>query len=142
MSEPWQYQLRIYLDDHMAALARRDPNDAGLRPLMEVLQRHDAALVSQFDAFERYVAEAERDGPEGFPLYKWTKATIEDPEKRAKHSRTFALHVGGHEVYPKASADALEDDLRGLVGGGIVTRMSRHDTNPANNLPVPREYQV
>jgi hypothetical protein len=47
--------------------------------------------VSQFDAFQNYVAEAEKEGPERFPLYKWTKATIEDPTKRAKHIKTFAL---------------------------------------------------
>ena len=28
-----------------------------------------------------------------------------------------------------------------LVGGGAVERMSRHDTNPANNLAVPAEHR-
>ena len=49
--------------------------------------------------------------------------------------------MDGAEVYPAAAADALEADLQGLVGGGLVTRLSRHDTNPANNLAVPAEYR-
>ncbi len=141
MSDEWQYQLRVYLDDALAELARRDRRAAALQPLTEVLDRHQATLVSQWDAFEGYVAEAERCGPEGYPLYKWTKATVENPEQRAKHVRTFSLHVDGQEVYPKAAADALEADLRPLAGGPVVTRMTRHDSNPANNLPVPPEYR-
>jgi hypothetical protein len=44
-------------------------------------------------------------------------------------------------VYGREAADALEADLRGLVGGGVVTRISRHDTNPANNIPVPEHLR-
>jgi len=142
MSEQWQYQLRIYLNDELAEMAQSDRNNPALEPLTEVLKRHDAVLISQFDAFENYVAEAEREGPENFPLYKWTKATVDDPVKCAKHIRAFAMHVSGNEVYAKEKADTLEADLRPLVGGEVVTRMSKHDTNPANNLPVPTEHQT
>jgi hypothetical protein len=31
--------------------------------------------------------------------------------------------------------------LKPLVGGGLVERVSRHDTNPADNLAVPAEYR-
>jgi hypothetical protein len=51
------------------------------------------------------------------------------------------LHVSGKEVYAKEAADALEADLQPLLGGKLVTRMSKHDTNPANNLQVPSEYR-
>ena len=141
MDEQWQYQLRVYLTDALADVARHDRRSPALQQLTDVLDRHDATLVSQFDAFENYVAEAERNGPDGFPLYKWTKATVDDPAKRAKHITTFALHVGGNEVYGRDAADALEADLQPLVGGAVVGRMSRHDTNPANNLQVPPEYR-
>ncbi len=141
MAEQWQYQLRIYLTDGLADVARSDRNNPALRPLTAILDKHQATLVSQFDAFARYVAEAEKEGPENFPLYKWTKAIVEDPAKRAKHITTFAMRVSGQEVYPKAAADALEADLQPLLGGALVTRLSRHDTNPANNLPVPPQYR-
>ena len=58
-------------------------------------------MLCQFDAFAGYVAEAERQGVDGYPLYAWTKATIEDPAKKAKHLKSFALHVNGQEVYSK-----------------------------------------
>ena len=141
MSGHWQYQLRVYLNDGLAELARHDRDNPVLRPLSDILKRHQATLVSQFDAFENYVAEAENSGPENFPLYKWTKATVDDPTKRAKHINTFALHVGGDEVYAKDAADALEADLQPLLGGELVMRMSKHDTNPANNLQVPSQYR-
>ncbi len=141
MSEQWQYQLRVYLSDELAEVARSDHNNSALKPLMDILNKHHAALVSQFDAFENYVAQAEKEGPEDFPLYKWTKATVDDPVKRAKHIKTFALHVSGNEVYAKEAADALEADLQLLVGGELITRVSKHDTNPANNLQVPADYR-
>ena len=141
MSEKWQYQLRLYLNDALADVARTNPADPVLQPLTVILDKHDTVLVSQFDAFQNYVTEAERDGPDQFPLYKWTKATVEDPVKRAKYISTFALRVSGHEVYEKHAADALEADLRPLVGGDLVMRLSRHDTNPSNNPQVPPEYR-
>jgi hypothetical protein len=141
MGAEWQYQLRLYLPEGLAGLARTDPGAPAIRPLAEVLDAHRATLVSQIDAFEAYVAEAEREGPEKYPLYRWTKATVEDPAKRPKHMRAFAVHASGREVYPEETADALEAALRPLVGGGLVERLSRHDTNPANNLAVPAEYR-
>ena len=56
--------------------------------------------------------------------------------------KAFALYIDGSEVYPAAATDALETALRSLVGDGIVECLSRHDTNPANNLPVPPEYRA
>jgi hypothetical protein len=141
MGAEWQYQIRIYLPEELAGIARADPRAPVLRPLLDVLDALGATLVSQLDAFEAYVAEAERDGADKYPLHRWTKRTLEDPAKRAKHARAFAVHVAGREVYPKEVADALEDALRPLVGGGLVERLSRHDTNPANSLAVPAEYR-
>ena len=113
-----------------------------LAPLVEVLARHDATLVCLYDAFADYVAEAERRGTDGFPLYAWTKATIEDPVKKEKHLRSFTIHVGGAEVYARERADALEAELRPLVGGPLVVSLARHDTNPATNPRVPKRYRT
>ena len=83
MTEPWKYQLRIDLADEMAAVARRDPTDPALEPLPGILARHHTTLKSQYDAFAGYVAEAEREGVDKYPLYQWTKDTIEQPAKYA-----------------------------------------------------------
>ncbi len=141
MSEEWKYQLRIILSDESAEAARRDPDDPVLRPLTDILKRHDAALKCQYDAFAGYVAEAEKNGVDAYPLYAWTKATIEDPVKEAKYTRSFALYVGGNEVYAGNLADALEADIRPLAGGSVVRAISKHDTNPANNPQPPERYR-
>lgn len=137
MSEELRYQIRLNISDDYAELARTDPQNAALAPIAAILARHHAALSNQFDAFAHYVAEAEKQGVEHFPLYKWTKATIADPVKKAKHVKSFSLHVEGEEVYPKAAADALEADLAPLVGGGLVEKLSKHDTDPAHNPQAP-----
>ncbi len=141
MSDQWQYQLRIYLADELAEVARHDFAAPALGPLPRVLAKHSATMKCQLDAFADYVAEAEAHGIEDYPLYAWTKATIEDPVKRAKHLRSFALHIKGEAVYPKQEADALEADLQPVVDGTSILRISRHDTNPANNPQVPDYFR-
>lgn len=136
MADQWQYQIRIYLDDARAEAARQGADDPALAPLMDVLARHCATMKCQYDAFADYVAEAEREGIAGYPLYAWTKATIEDPVKQAKYVKVFTLYVEGEEVYAKEAADALESDLQPLVGP-VITRLSKHDTNPASNPQPP-----
>ena len=140
MSEPWRYQLRVYLEGELAEAAYRGDHSS-LVPLTTILTAHDATIVSQFKAFEDYCAEAEAQGVDAFPLYKWTKATVDDPAMRAKHLGAFAIRVADNELYDEAIAAGLERDLAPLVGGALVKRMTKHDTNPANNIPVPREYR-
>ena len=142
MTERWQFQIRIRLEDAAAESARSDPSAAVLEPLPGILTRHDAALACQFDAFAGYVAEAEREGIGEYPLYAWTKATIEDPVKKARYLRSFTVHVSGAEVYPKAKADPLERALAPLVGGPVVAALTRHDTNPANNPQIPKRFRA
>src|SRR3954469_15410198 len=141
MSDEWKYQVRISLPEALAEVARNAPDNPALQPLADILTRHHATMLCQFDAFAGYVAEAEKQGVEGYPLYAWTKATIEDPAKKAKHLRSFALYVKGREVYSKEEADALEADLQPLVGGKLIEGMSKHDTNPANNPQPPERYR-
>jgi hypothetical protein len=141
MSEQWDYQIRIDLADELAETARRDPDSPAIRPLADLLARHRATMKCQFDAFADYVTEAEKQGTESYPLYAWTKATIENPEKKAKYLKSFTLYVDGKAVYAKSLADALEAELKPLVGGRVITRLSKHDTNPANNPQPPQEHR-
>lgn len=136
-----KYQVRINLVDEVAEVARRDPDNPVIKPLADILSRHHATLKCQYDAFADYVAEAERNGRENYPLYDWTKATIENSAKKVKYLKSFTLYVEGQEIYAKGPADALEADLQPLVGGPLVTRLSKHDTNPANNPQPPARYR-
>ena len=124
----------------MAETAIRDDEAPELKSLTDVLHKHNARMISQWRAFQDYVAETEASGQDT-PLSKWTKATLANPAMRARHLGAFALRIGGAEVYPGDAADALEADLRPLVGGALITRMSRHDTDPAKNIPVPQQYR-
>lgn len=141
MADQWKYQLRIDMPGDVAQVARRNPRDPAIEPLTAILARHHATLKSQYDAFADYVAAAEQDGLEAYPLYQWTKDTIAQPAKQEKYQKSFTLYVDGDEVYAKDQADALETALRPLVGGPLVARMTRHDTNPANNPQMPARYR-
>lgn len=138
MNEKLQYQLRVNLNDPFAEVARNHPDDPSIGSLTQVLQRHDAALKCQHDAFADYVREAEAKGVDKYPLYAWTKQTVDDPVKQAKYTKSFTLYVSGDEVYDKDRADALEADLQALVGGPIVAKMFRYDTDPAHNPQPPQ----
>ena len=109
-----------------------------LSPLFDILAKHRATLKSQFDAFAEYVAAAEEYGAENYPLYQWTKATIENPAKKEKYLRSFTVYADDREVYAKEIADALEADLQPLATSGLITRISKYDTNPANNPQSPQ----
>ena len=138
MSEALRYQLRIDVPARIGAKLRAAAEDPELAKLGAILARHDAKAVCQFDAFAGYCAEAERQGIDHYPLYHWTRATIGDPAKKAKYLKSFTLYVRGEETYPEAWADALERALSPLVGGGVVDRLHRYDTDPANS-PQPPE---
>jgi hypothetical protein len=142
MTPQWQYQVRFDLNDAATAeSARRDLGHPLLKPLAEILTNHHAALKCQFDAFAEYVATAEENGVENYPLYEWTKATIENPEKKEKYLKSFTLYVDGREVYAKEIADALAADLQPLARSGLITRLSKYDTNPANNPQPPKRLR-
>ena len=137
MNEELKYQLRLTLSDPFAKVARNHPDDPAIASLTQVLQRHHAALKCQHDAFADYVREAEAKGVENYPLYTWTKQTVDDPVKEAKYTKSFTLYVDGDEVYEKRKADALETELKPLVGGPIVAQLHRYDTDPAHNPQPP-----
>jgi hypothetical protein len=140
MTTKWQYQLRFDLNEPaMAEAVRRHRPEPVLAPLFAVLAKHRAVPKCQLDAFADYVAaaEAEAEGIDRFPLYAWTKATIEDPAKRGKYLKSFTLYVEGSEVYAKEIADALEAELCPFTASGLIARLAKYDTNPANNPQPP-----
>jgi hypothetical protein len=139
VTSQWQYQVRFDIDDPATAESiRRQRRNSALAPLFDVLAAHRAAVKCQFDAFADYVAAAEEQGIEDYPLYAWTKATIEDRAKKEKYLKSFTLYVDDREVYPKDIADALETNLQPLAAVGFITRLSKYDTNPANNPQPPQ----
>jgi len=142
MTAPLQYQVRFDLVDAQRAEALAHGQvEPALAPLVAVLARYSAVAQRQYDAFAEYVAAAEQHGVEKFPLYAWTKATIENPVKKEKYLKSFALHVDRREVYDKAAADALEAELKPLAKAGVISRLMKYDTDPAHNPHPPRERE-
>lgn len=142
MADDLKYQLRLTLADAWAPVAREHPDDPRIAPLTDILKRHDAALHCQHDAFAGYVREAEANGVDKYPLYEWTRQTVDDPVKQAKYIKSFSLYVHDREVYDKAEADALEAELKPLVGGPIVAQMFKYDSDPAHNPHPPKRTEA
>ena len=138
MSEEWDYQVRATISSEFAEDARAGCSHPDLAELARILETHNTVLKCQYDAFADYVAEAEAHGPENYPLYAWTKSTIEDPVKKDKYLKSFTFYVAGQEVYPKHQADPLVEDLRPLAGGPVIANLKIYDTNPANNPQPPQ----
>ncbi len=44
-------------------------------------------------------------------------------------------------ICSKGKADPLEAAIEPLVGAGVVTRLAKHDTNPANSPQMPEKYR-
>jgi predicted metal-dependent hydrolase len=138
MEPTWQFQLRITVSLELANDLRTDPEGASHAALRNVLRKHNAILKCQFDAFANYVSEAEKQGTENYPLYQWTRQTIENPEKKAKYLQSFTVYVNGDEIYGKEVADALEAELTALASDDGIKSVTRFDSNPANNPQPPK----
>jgi hypothetical protein len=138
MTETWQFQIRITVAPELASALRAHEQVEGHELLEAILRDCNASLKCQFDAFTEYVEEAERVGRDQYPLYQWTKDTISNPEKKAKHLKSFTVYVRGEPVYDKETADRLHAGLAALAGKVGIESVSRFDTNPANN-PQPPE---
>ena len=136
----WDYQMRIVLSSESAEKARISMKDPSIAELFAVLQKHHAKLKCQFDAFAEYVAEAERVGADKYPLYKWTKATIEEPSKKEKYLKSFTVYIEDNHVYSKQKAELLELDLQLIKSRQYILGISKYDTNPVNNPQIPKQY--
>ena len=136
-----KYQIRLQLSEEFAKAARVSEARAELQSLYALLASHNAKLVCQYDAFAGYCKQIEQSGELDNTLYRWTKATIEDPEKISKYLKVFTIYVRNDEVYEKSVADQLEQELQSIVDGSVIQKMTRYDTNPANNPQAPEKYR-
>jgi hypothetical protein len=137
MEGNWKFQLRVSVSAPLAAALRGDPSCAAHAALHDVLKRHGASMMCQYDAFAEYVEEAQRFGPEQYPLYEWTRDTIENPEKRTRYLETFTVYVGDEAIYDRQVTDSLQAELSALVDLEAIRSIARFDTNPANNPQPP-----
>ena len=124
MSE-WLYQIRIKTSEVLSADLRGARAMALSQAVLKIAEQNGMQLVCTFDAFREYCEEAERNDIAQYHLYDWTKATIENPEKKAKHLKSFAFYLGNEQVYSKAHAGILEKSLKMSVRKQLQIKFSK-----------------
>ena len=134
----WLYQIRIKVSEKLSE-DLRSVNDLGLsKEINKIASENNSRLVCTFDAFAEYCEEAEREGIEQYELYHWTKSTIDNPEKKAKHLKSFAFYEGNNQIYSKELARSIERRLQDLDSGNDIIEINMIDSNPANNPQPPK----
>ena len=85
----WLYQVRIRVSERLSESLRSGRHTDLANNLDSISNDHGMSLVCTYDAFKGYCDEAEENGIEEYALYDWTKATIENPEKKAISSSSL-----------------------------------------------------
>ena len=138
MSEDWLYQIRIRVNDEMSSNLRKNKPSGLARQIKSLARKHGTTLVCTYDAFVDYCREAESNSVEDYPLYAWTKQTIENPEKKQKHLKSFAFYRNNDQVYERALAETIYSQLLPLADNGTIDEVKLIDSNPANNPQPPK----
>jgi len=137
MSDQWLYQIRIRVDEETSSNLRHNKSSSAAKLLNSLAEKHGTQLVCTYDAFVGYCNEAEKNGVEDYPLYNWTKQTIENPQKKEKHLKSFAFYRNNDQVYEKVLADKIYSQLLPLAENGTIDEVKLIDSNPANNPQPP-----
>ena len=137
MSE-WLYQIRIKVSEQLSKDLRSVNSSSLAKEINKIASDNGSKLVCTFDAFAEYCEEAEREGIEHYELYQWTKSTIDNPEKKAKHLKSFAFYEGDNQVYSKELAYSIQQRLEDLDSGDDIVEINLIDSNPANNPQPPK----
>ena len=124
------YQIRLNVSDNFTE------SDV----LNELLENHNASLMSQYDAFVFFVRECENKKETDNSLYKWTKDTIEDEIKEAKYKKIHSVYVDKQQVYKENIADKIIEEITSLKLSTIES-IDKFDTQPKNNPKPPKQFR-
>lgn len=133
----WLYQIRIVVTSALSKDLRSLGTSTAAQKVTEIAKKYNMRAVSTYDAFSAYCEEAEREGLDGYSLYNWTKATLNNPAKREKHQKSFAFYHDNDQIYSKDVAEALYQDLTVLNSPDIL-EVKLIDSNPENNPQLPQ----
>ena len=134
----WLYQIRIKVSDKLSDDLRGTQELELSQAINGIANENGSRIVCTFDAFAEYCEEAEKNGTEHYELYDWTKSTIENPEKKSKHLKSFAFYEGDNQVYKKELAISIQQSLERLDSGNDILEINLIDSNPANNPQPPK----
>ena len=133
------YQVRLDVTEDVAQEVRNKNYYKLNKYLEEILLKVNAELICQFDAFNNFVIECEKENNTNNALYKWTKDTIENNVKKIKYLKSFTIYVNGAQLYEKKTADYLESEIKKLNEKKIL-KINKYDSDPKNNPQPPRKY--
>ena len=133
------YQVRLDVTEDIAQEVR-NKNYFKLNEYIDaILLKVNAELICQFDAFNNFVIECEKENNTNNALYKWTKDTIENSIKKKKYLKSFTVYVNGEQLYEKKTADYLESEIKKLNEKRIL-KISKYNSDPKNNPQPPKKY--
>ena len=138
-SNEWLYQVRITINQTFADDLRSGRNLDLSKEINKIARKHETRPVCTLDGFLDYVKEAEKNDIEEYPLYHWTKSVVDDPQKKIKHSKSFAFYFGDEQIYEKQRAQSLYNDLLELNDENKIEEIKIIDSNPRNNPQPPKK---
>ena len=133
------YQVRLDVTEDIAQEVRNKNYHKLNENINAILLKVDAELICQFDAFNNFVIECEEEKNTNNALYKWTKDTIENSEKKKKYLKSFTVYVNGAQLYKKKTADYLESEIKRLNEKKIL-KINKYNSDPKNNPQPPKKY--
>ena len=133
------YQVRLDVTEDIAQEVRNKNYHKLNENIGAILLKVDAELICQFDAFNNFVIECEEENNTNNALYKWTKDTIENSEKKKKYLKSFTVYVDGAQLYKKKTADYLESEIKRLNEKKIL-KINKYNSDPKNNPQPPKKY--
>ena len=133
------YQLRLDINEDISKEVRNKNYDKLNTSISSILFKVRAELVCQFDAFNNFVLECEKQNNTNNALYKWTKDTIENDIKKKKYLKSFTIYVNGEQLYKKKIADYLENEITKLNEKNIL-KINKYNSDPKNNPQPPKKY--
>ena len=133
------YQVRLDVTEDIAQEVRNKNYYKLSEYINAILRKVDAELICQFDAFNNFVIECEKENNTNNALYKWTKDTIENSFKKKKYLKSFTVYVNGEQLYEKKTADYLESEIKKLNEKRIL-KISKYNSDPKNNPQPPKKY--
>ncbi len=133
------YQVRLDVTEDIAQEVRNKNYHKLNENIDAILLKVNAELICQFDAFNNFVIECEEENNTNNALYKWTKDTLENSEKKKKYLKSFTVYVSGAQLYKKKTADYLESEIKRLNEKKIL-KINKYNSDPKNNPQPPKKY--
>ena len=124
------YQIRLNVNKQFTV-------NEELNSLLEV---HDASLICQYDAFVNFINECESKDETDNPLYKWTKETIENENKKIKYKNIYSVLINKKQVYKEEIADSIINKIEELNIISVES-IDKFDTQPKNNPQPPKKFR-